>query len=41
MEGIEKRQESCGRLWHYIEYQILQIPLGVQLEVQASRHSAT
>ena len=39
IEEIDDSQESCGTLWHYIVYQTFQISLGVQLEVQASRHS--
>ena len=36
-EESEKIEESCGTLWHYIVHQTVQIPLGVQLEVQACR----
>ena len=40
-EENKESEESCGTLWHYIVHQTFQISLGVQLEVQASRHSAT
>ena len=37
IEEAEETEESCGTLWHYIVHQTSQIPLDVQLEVQASR----
>ena len=37
IEELEEIEESCGTLWHYIVHQALQIPLGLQPEVQVSQ----